>query len=465
MEFKLGDKVVALYDIYYKNSNELLFKKFEKLTVRDDDSKHWLRVQNPATGSKGYVPKHYVAPFNSPQKDWFFGNLTPRQAKKLLMKSKYPKGTFLVRNSQSKPSNYVLSIKKGSPCEGYYVRHIRIKPYGEHSFHIGSDKKKFDSLKDLMEYYIKKGEIGGRLLSKPCNKEMSYVHDTNARSSTSKQDNWEIPLEDITINKKLGQGSFGVVYAGIWRKKINIAVKAMVESSISSLQDFHNEAKIMKKLEHPHILPLFGVSKSPNDGKIFIVTELMERGSLLSVLNDRSNKLDKYDLLQFGAQVADGMAYLERKKYIHRDLATRNVLVDQEFDVKISDFGLSRTINYDVYMARTGICPRRWTAPEALQNRLFSTKSDVWSYGVLLFEIFTLGKLPYAQMHDNQDFVSLLKSGYRLPKPEHADRKVYNLMKDCWNWDANKRPAFKKIYAYMDELLEEESCCHSTDED
>jgi fyn-related kinase len=180
-------------------------------------------------------------------------------------------------------------------------------------------------------------------------------------------------------------------------------------------KDFLAEAQIMKKLRHPKLVQLYAVCTL--EEPIYIITELMKYGSLLEFLQGKGRALKLPQLIDMSAQIAAGMAYLESQNYIHRDLAARNILVGENNIVKIADFGLARLIKEDEYEARVGArFPIKWTAPEAANYSKFSIKSDVWSFGILLTELVTYGRIPYPGM-TNAEVLHQVEHGYRMPCP------------------------------------------------
>ncbi|EDV23403.1 uncharacterized protein TRIADDRAFT_28106, partial [Trichoplax adhaerens] len=263
---------------------------------------------------------------------------------------------------------------------------------------------------------------------------------------------WEISRTSIKLIEKLGQGAFGEVYRGLWNNTTPVAVKTMKQGTMSGIE-FLKEAAIMKKLRHPKLIQLYAICKSE---PIYIITELMENGSLLDYLRDkdRGHKLQLPQLINITAQVAYGMAYLETQKYIHRDLAARNVLVGENLECKVADFGLARDDLYASKPEASTKLPIKWTAPEALIYSKFSIKSDVWSFGILMYEVITYGGQPYIGMK-GQEVISKIQCGYRLECPSNCPEHYYNLMLECWQKDPEQRLTFQALQSSLEHFFED----------
>merc|ERR1711874_145374 len=221
-----------------------------------------------------------------------------------------------------------------------------------------------------------------------------------------------------------------------------VAIKTLKTGTMDP-KDFLSEAHIMKKLRHPKLIQLYAVCTL--EEPIYIITELMKNGSLLEYLQGKGRTMKLTQLIDMSAQIAAGMAYLESQNYIHRDLAARNVLVGDNHIVKIADFGLARLIKEDEYEARVGArFPIKWTAPEAANYSRFSIKSDVWSFGILLTELVTYGRIPYPGM-TNAEVLHQVEHGYRMQAPQGCPPALYDIMLECWHKDPIKRPTFETL--------------------
>ncbi|KAA0191174.1 Tyrosine-protein kinase Abl [Fasciolopsis buskii] len=266
-------------------------------------------------------------------------------------------------------------------------------------------------------------------------------------------DGWEIDRNEILMRQKLGCGQYGDVYEAIW-KRLNtvVAVKTLKQDVNLNVNDFLKEASIMKKLRHRNLVQLLGVCT--REPPLYLITEYMSNGNLLNYLRTRSpGELTPPVLLYMAVQIASGMSYLEANNFIHRDLAARNCLVGERHLIKVADFGLARYMQrQDTYTARNGAkFPIKWTAPEGLAYYVFSSKSDVWAFGVVLWELATYGLSPYpgVELHD---VYHILEKGYRMERPHGCPEAVYAVMLRCWAWEASLRPSFAEVHAELERM-------------
>uniref|UniRef100_A0A8C1PUB6 Tyrosine-protein kinase n=1 Tax=Cyprinus carpio TaxID=7962 RepID=A0A8C1PUB6_CYPCA len=255
---------------------------------------------------------------------------------------------------------------------------------------------------------------------------------------------WILNHEDVILGELLGKGNFGEVFRGTLRDKTLVAVKTCKEDLPQDLKiKFLSEARILKQYDHPNIVKLIGVCTQRQP--IYIVMELVPGGDFLSFLRKKKEDLKTKQLVKFALDAAAGMAYLELKNCIHRDLAARNCLVGENNVLKISDFGMSRQEDNGIYSS-SGLkqIPIKWTAPEALNYGRYSSESDVWSYGILLWETFSLGVCPYPGM-TNQQAREQVEKGYRMSCPQKCPDEVYRIMQRCWEYKPENRPKFVDI--------------------
>ena len=351
-------------------------------------------------------------------------------------------GSFLVRNSETTPGDYTLSIRFIDK-----VKHYKIHKLDVGGFFV-SRRVTFDTISELVQHYKKHRDELCFNLTAPC-----FVPEKLQIAGLSKEpiDAWEIDRKSIHLVKKLGAGQFGEVWAGLWNGTTHVAVKTLKPGTMAA-SDFLAEAQIMKKLQHEKLIRLYAVCT--REEPIYIVTELMKHGTLLDYLTKGEGRhLKLPELIDIGAQVANGMAYLESQHYIHRDLAARNVLVGEGNIVKVGDFSLARLIVDDHYSAREGTkFPIKWTAPEAALFNQFTIKSDVWSYGVFLTELVTHGRIPYPGM-TNGEVLARVEQGYRMPPPPRCPDPLYQIMLDCWKTDPGERPTFEYLKYQLEDYF------------
>ncbi|CAM4799396.1 unnamed protein product [Rotaria magnacalcarata] len=295
-----------------------------------------------------------------------------------------------------------------------------------------------------------------RRSSKTSNGKNSAIVKRSAPQGTTVQKRKSLQLTIISPSQiqqtaKLGEGEFGEVYEGFYREDLNnpvgipVAIKILKEYSYSAKKDFLREAEHMATLNHHCICTLYGIVDSTDDTMMMVI-ELLLLGSMLDYLWKEKDKIDEYHVKLWASQIADGMAYMERKGIVHRDLAARNILMQSKEQVKISDFGLSRRIDADVYMQKSDSkIPVKWYAPEAISIGKFTSKSDVWSFGVTLWEMFSYAATPYGDM-SGTDVYYFLQHGKRLERPARCPSSTYQLMVKCWEWDEKKRPTFSELF-------------------
>ncbi|XP_056008706.1 tyrosine-protein kinase Yes-like isoform X2 [Ostrea edulis] len=332
----------ALYDYDARADDDLSFKKNDLLNLLDDSDPDWWFVShaNPndsATKFEGYVPRNCVAMEDSLESyEWFWGCISKNESDRLLLSPRIEMGCFLIRESGTISGNYVLCVRDFDDAKGDIVKQYKIRKMDNNRGYYIAARRVMTSLPELINHY-----------------------------------------------------------SGKWNKTTDVAIKTLKPGTMSK-DAFLEEANIMKQCKHDKLVRLYAFCTEIEP--IYIVTELMSRGSLLDFLRDDDGQNLKFrQLLDIAAQIASGMAFMEEKELIHRDLGAKNVLVDDNYNiVKVADFGLARVIDDDEYKTMDGTkFPIKWTAPEAVLYGRFTIKSDVWSFGILLVEIVTHGQVPY----------------------------------------------------------------------
>lgn len=359
--------------------------------------------------------------------EWFHGVL-PREEVVRLLKHE---GDFLVRQTtRNDECQTVLSVSWGGH------KHFIVQTTAEGQYRF--EGPAFPTISALIAYQYNNGQPvtsrSGAILRHPIPRER-----------------WELNNDDIVLQDKIGRGNFGDVYkAQLKPGRQEVAVKTCrVQLPEDHKRKFLQEGRILKQYDHPNIVRLIGIAvqKQP----IMIVMELVPGGSLLVFLRNHAAILSEKQLVAMCRDVAGGMRYLESKNCIHRDLAARNCLVGHENIVKISDFGMSR--EEEEYIVSDGMkqIPIKWTAPEALNFGKYTSLCDVWSYGILCWEVFSRGGTPYAGF-SNTKAREKIDAGYRMPSPDGTPEDMYRLMLRCWETDPQRRPHFHQIFTIVDTL-------------
>uniref|UniRef100_A0A672H117 Focal adhesion kinase 1 n=1 Tax=Salarias fasciatus TaxID=181472 RepID=A0A672H117_SALFA len=269
---------------------------------------------------------------------------------------------------------------------------------------------------------------------------------------------YEIQRDRIELGRCIGEGQFGDVHQGVYispeNPALSVAVKTCKNSTSDSVREkFLQEALTMRQFDHAHIVKLMGVI---TENPVWIIMELCTLGELRSFLQVRKYSLDLATLILYSHQLSTALAYLESKRFVHRDIAARNVLVSTVDCVKLGDFGLSRYMeDSSYYKASKGKLPIKWMAPESINFRRFTTASDVWMFGVCMWEILMYGIKPFQGVKNN-DVIGRIENGERLAMPPQCPPTLYSLMTKCWSYDPSKRPRFTELKTQLSTILEEE---------
>ncbi|XP_004378699.1 megakaryocyte-associated tyrosine-protein kinase [Trichechus manatus latirostris] len=377
---------------------ELAFRKGDVVTILEAcESKSWYRAKHHASGQEGLLAAGALREREALSADpklslmpWFHGKISGQEAVQQLQPPE--DGLFLVRESVRHPGDYVLCVSFGREVIHYRVLH--------RDGHLTIDEVVcFCNLMDMVEHYSKeKGAICTKLVTPKRKQGTKSAEEELAKAG------WLLNLQHLTLGAQIGEGEFG---GG--------------------------------KMQHKNLVRLLGVILHQG---LYIVMEHVSKGNLVNFLRTRGRALvNTAQLLQFSLHVAEGMEYLESKKLVHRDLAARNILVSEDLVAKVSDFGLAKAERKGLDSSRL---PVKWTAPEALKHGKFSSKSDVWSFGVLLWEVFSYGRAPYPKM-SLKAVSEAVEKGYRMEAPEGCPGPIHTLMGSCWEAEPSRRPPFRKL--------------------
>uniref|UniRef100_A0A7N6C060 Tyrosine-protein kinase n=1 Tax=Anabas testudineus TaxID=64144 RepID=A0A7N6C060_ANATE len=362
----------------------------------------------------------------------------------ILIKSSHPEwwtgkeGAFMVRDSRQAGVYTVSVFTKAAGSNGEKnprVKHYQIRQTEtEDALFYLAEKYVFSTIPELIQYHQLNAAGLITRLRHPVSQDGCCSQNTLIPS----KDHWEVDPQELTLGEELGSGQFGLVLEGMWREK-KVAVKMTREECMSD-DEFKEEALVMTKLSHSKLVQLYGVCTQHSP--MCLVFEFMENGCLSDYLRARKGQLSQDVMLGMCLDVSEGMAYLESSNFIHRDLAARNCLVSHDHEVKVSDFGMTRFVLDDQYTSsQCSKFPVKWSAPEVIRYSKFSSKSDVWSFGVLMWEVYSEGRLPY-ENRSNAEVVESLNAGLRLLKPRLAPDAVHLLMEWCWKEKPEDRPSF-----------------------
>ncbi|CAF2321888.1 unnamed protein product [Rotaria sp. Silwood2] len=391
---------------------------------------------------------------------WNFGKLSRVRAEQLLIDELV--GTFLIRESEHYPGDLTLSIKDDSKIQHYRVKLDSIR----HTYTV-DDEIFFPDLRLLVEHYELDADGLCCRLEKALNNKQDTV-DSIKVGGTVQQQQQQLPppvvvvscqtsstidYRELHVGKLIGSGEFAEVYEGTYRK-VRVAIKVLKEATSAAL--FRHEADIMSSLKHPNLVNFLGVAQKP-DNTIYIVTEFMAKGSLLHYLTTRGRSvISQKDLLGFAIDTCEGLTYLEENHIVHRDVAASNVLIADDNTAKVADFGLAKFVettgkengnkdsNGNIITTEKIKCRTKWTAPEALESKRYTHKSDMWSFGILVWEIFSYGRCPYPRIPAN-DVLLNLKQGHRMEPPDGCPQEVGDIMRQAWLADPDRRPSFSQV--------------------
>uniref|UniRef100_A0AAQ4P4T4 Tyrosine-protein kinase n=1 Tax=Gasterosteus aculeatus aculeatus TaxID=481459 RepID=A0AAQ4P4T4_GASAC len=416
MELHDTGTVIALQDYTPPGGADLPLLKDQEYTLVNKGHCDWWAVRDDR-GNTGFVPSTYVAE-----------------------KSGGKEGAFMVRDSRQ-AGVYTVSVFTKAPGsngeKNPRVKHYQIRQTetAESKFYL-AEKYLFSTIPELIHYH--QHNAAGKFTGLA--KRLPRVGCLT--------DQWELDPEELTFGRELGSGQFGLVLEGRWRDS-KVAVKTIREECMSD-EDFKEEARIMMRLSHCKLVQLYAVhtQRSP----MCLVFEFMDNGCLSDYLRARKGHFSQDTMLSMCMDVSEGMAYLENCNFIHRDLAARNCLVSKNNEVKVSDFGMTRFVLDDQYTSsQCSKFPVRWSAPEVIKFSKFSSKSDIWSFGVLMWEVYNEGRLPY-ENHSNVEVVESLSKGLRLLKPRLAPEAIHRLMEWCWKEKPEDRPSFALLLRELPSL-------------
>ena len=430
-----------------------------------------LRSKERSSYGKNHVPfEKMLGMLLHAKQAWFHGVISRDDGESRLRKAGCTDGLFLVREREKTKGTFAIGL-----CHDGSVYHYLLNADSAGNLSIPSGPK-FLNLMECVEYYLNRSDglvckLGkacpsskyqkkGPLPVPPGAPRTEAIYDTVAIKKSpvylnAFRDIKTLDFSRLRLENRLGQGNFGSVLKGVYTltngKTIEVAVKQLKTDAAAQKTEIEHEARIMLKLDHPYIVRMIGMCQ---EATMMLVMELAINGPLHKYLR-KHKEVTVRQLLVMLLQVSEGMEYLDSKHFVHRDLAARNVLVVDVNFVKISDFGMSRAmgVGNDYYKAEAaGKWPLKWYAPECIYYYRFTTKSDVWAYGITLWESLTYGCKPYEGLH-GQEVIQYLENGERLECPSQCPESVYSLMRACWEWEVDRRPSFSLIKDTLSDII------------
>uniref|UniRef100_H3DHM9 Tyrosine-protein kinase n=1 Tax=Tetraodon nigroviridis TaxID=99883 RepID=H3DHM9_TETNG len=432
--------VVAIYSYNPKHDGDLGFEKGDKLKIINKDDSEWYLAESLTTGQRGYIPYNFIAMSTMETEAWFFKNISRNEATRRLMAPGNTQGSFLVRESETTPGSYSLSMRDFDN-NGDGVKHYRIRNMDNGGFYI-TTKISFNSLKELVQHYSRDSDGLCTKLVKPCQ--------SKAPQKPWWQDEWEIPRESLKLERKLGAGQFGEVWMGVYNNERRVAIKCLKIGTMS-VEAFLAEANMMKNLQHARLVRLFAVvTQEP----IYIVTEYMENGSLVDYLKTtEGSSLSMNTLIDMASQARTLLLYCTiivlfrlPQIFTHRKVSLLMFKKNASFTLQ------GKTHNHCAQTLKIMCCIMKQPSIEAINFGTFSIKSDVWSFGILLTEIVTYGRIPYPGM-SNPEVIQQLERNYRMPKPDNCSDGLYSIMLLCWREKPEDRPTFEYLRSVLEDFF------------
>uniref|UniRef100_A0AC35TQL0 Tyrosine-protein kinase n=1 Tax=Rhabditophanes sp. KR3021 TaxID=114890 RepID=A0AC35TQL0_9BILA len=378
------------------------------------------------------------------QMPWLHGKISRERTEKILATT--ANGTFLIRESTNYPGDYTLCLSFDGKVEHYRIHLL------ENSHYTCDHEAVFPNLIQLVAHYKRDADGLCHELVSPVISENIKNHLENSNFDAKivefRKAGILVNRKDVKVGEIIGRGEFGDVFAGFFLGQ-KVAVKSL-KNGITS--DLLTEAKFMSQLNNVHLVALIGVVM---DGtrEVNILTEFMANGNLVDFLRSRGRyQLEKIQLIKFALNVADGMRYMEANRLVHRDLACRNILLDEAYCAKISDFGLAQSVDNPTTQSKSQFFPIKWTAVEALRSGVFTSQTDVWSFGVILWEIFSFARIPYPRILI-QDVVRHIEQGYRMEPPEDCPVSISNIMTKTWDSNPENRPTFVQLCRMLEDII------------